>query len=119
MITRTKDYRIVKKLASWQPIISNEVIYLTEDNAGLWAFHEHLDGLMIHAEMGVNCRGKAAIESAKRAFDWIFKNTDKTIIYAAIPKERKAACYMARWSGMKFTHEDDKQRYYEVSHGVY
>ena len=118
MIERTFDYRKVRKIASWKPIISSDVIYLLDDDQDLWAFHEHLDGLMIHAELSVNRRGKDAVISARRAFKWIFENTDAKKIYAVIPDDRKAACYMARWSGMKFTHKEDTERCYEVSYGI-
>lgn len=117
MIERTFDYRKVKHIASWKPVISSEVIYLLDDDKDLWTFHEYLDGLMIHAEMSINRRGKSAKESAKRAFDWIFKNTKIKTIYAVIPKNRKAACIMAMLAGMKFTYEKDNKRHYEVSYG--
>lgn len=115
MIERTFDYRKVKRIASWQPIITSNVIYLLDDDQDLWAFHEHLDGLMIHAELSINRRGKDAVNSAHRAFQWILNNTSTRKIYAVIPKIRKAACYMAAWSGMNFMYEDDRNRHYEVN----
>lgn len=114
MIERTFDYRKVKKIAPWQPIISREVIYLLDNDKDLWAFHKYLDGLMIHAEMSVNTRGGKARESAKRAFGWIFKNTKAKTIYAGIPEDRKRACYMAILSGMKFTHVNENKRFYKL-----
>ncbi len=115
MIERTFDYRKVKKVAPWAPIISSEMIYLLDDADDLWTLHEYKDGVMIHADMSGKRRGKAARESAKRAFDWIFENTEAEIIYAEIPKDRKKVCYMATWSGMNFTHETETKRCYEVS----
>jgi len=114
LIERTKDYRIVKKIASWNPIISSEIIYLLDNDINLWTFHEYLDGMMIHANMSIKCRGKLAVESAKRAFKWIFENTTTEIIYAGIPDDRKKVCYMAVRFGMEFTHKNENKRYYEV-----
>lgn len=118
MISRTFDYRRVKRLVSWQPIISEEFIYLVEaspkGDVGLWSFHKHLDGLMIHADMTLYCRGQRAIESAVNAFKWIFENTKNKIIYAEIDFETRDACYVAVQSGMRYTHSDDNNRFYEV-----
>ena len=118
MIERTFDYRRVKRLAPWQPLISNEVIYLIDrqdnEDVGLWSFHKAFDGLMIHADMGLKCNGKKAIESAKAAFKWIFKNISCGVIYASIPKENKAACHTAVKSGMNFNHTEHNKRFYKV-----
>lgn len=117
MINRCFDYRLIKKLVPWQPIISNKIIYLTEDNVGIWSFHKYRDGVKIHADMGVKCRGKKAIESAKSAFQWIFKNTEFKKIYAEIPIQNKPACHVAVYSGMQFINENNNRRCYEVNHG--
>ena len=114
MIERTFDYRKVKKILGINPLISNEIIYLLESNIGLWIFHKYLNGLMVHADMTPECRGKRAVESAKNAFKWVFQNTNTKIIYAGIPKKNKPACHSAVGSGMNFTHEDENKRYYEV-----
>ncbi len=118
MISRTFDYRRVKRLVSWPPIISREIIYLIEENngddIGLWSFHKHLVGVMIHADMTLKCRGKRAVESAVNAFKWIFDNTDNKIIYAKISVKKPAASYIALASGMKFTHKNNEDRFYEV-----
>ena len=107
MIQRTFDYRIVNRFASWPVIVSSEIFYLIErngeENWGLWALHEHEDGVMIHADMGSKCRGKKAIESIKNAFKWIFSNTGFKKIYAGIPKDNKPACIVASMGGMQFT----------------
>lgn len=114
MIDRTFDYRKVCKLAPWKPIISREIIYLIEDDIGLWSFNKYLDGVLIHADMTRNCRGRRAVESAKSAFKWIFNNTDHEKIYAKIHVDKKAASCIAISSGMEFMHENDEHRFYEV-----
>lgn len=114
MIARTFDYRKVKKLLNHQMVISRKIIYLLDDDIGLWSFHKYLDGLMIHADMTLKCRGKRAIESAFNAFKWIFSNTDHEVIYAEIPFDKQAASYVATQSGMKYTHSDNDNRFYEV-----
>ncbi len=115
MIDRCFDYRLIKRLADWPPVISQTIIYLVDDGVGLWTFHRYRDGLLIHADMSDECRGARAIESAKAAFAWIFDNTGTNKIYARIPAENKPACYMARWSGMTFIATEDNRRCYEVT----
>jgi len=114
-VERTFDYRLVKRLAPWPPVISRKVIYLVEPNKGLWAFHEHLDGLISHIEMAPDCRGKEAIELSKQALEWVFDNLSVDTIYAGIPKSNKPACHNAKHIGYKFTHEDADKRYYEFN----
>ena len=114
MISRCSDYRLIKKIVPWNPVISSKIIYLTEDNIGLWTFHKHIDGVKIHADMGIKCRGRKAVQSAKSAFKWIFENTSFKKIYAEIPKENKPACRIAAWSGMDFTGVNNNRRCYEV-----
>ena len=114
MITRTFDYRTIKRMAPWAPVISSEVIYLTDDDVGLWVFHEYKDGLKIHVEMNESCRGKEAVEKCKNAIAWAFDNTDAKIIYAEIPIENKPSCHNAMRVGMIFTHETEDRRCYEV-----
>ena len=96
MIERTLDYRIVNRLASWKVRISRECVYLLEKTGeeiqGLWSFEKYLDGIRIHADMGAKCRGRKAIESAKDAFGWVFKNIPVNVIYAGIPADNKPAC---------------------------
>lgn len=115
MIERTFDYRQIKRHVWWQPVISREVIYLVDDGFGLWALHEHLDGLMIHVEMAVHCRGKSAVEKGRQALKWVFDNTDVKTIYARIPAENRPACHNAVYAGMIFTHEKDDERFYEIA----
>ncbi len=118
MIERTLDYRIVNRFASWPVIISSKVFYLMEqdskENLGLWALHEHEDGVMIHADMGSKCRGKKAVESAKNAFKWIFRNTGFSRIYAGIPKDNKPACRVASLAGMQFIGLNNNLRNFEL-----
>lgn len=101
-------------MAPWPPVISSEVIYLIDEDRGLWVFHEYKDGLIIHVEMNPDCRGKEAIEKCKAAIDWAFENTGAKIIYAEIPKENKPSCHNAVRSGMIFTNETENKRCYEV-----
>jgi RimJ/RimL family protein N-acetyltransferase len=124
MIQRTFDYRIVNRLkGNWRVIISSECFYLLETNGkeaealGLWSLHKHEDGVMIHADMGPKCRGRKAIESAKSAFGWVFRNTDFKKIYAGIPKENKPACRVAAMAGMRFTGLNKDLRCFELSTG--
>ena len=132
MIERTLDYRIVNRFISWPCVISSKFFYLMERNnkedVGLWALHEHEDGLRIHADMGAKCRGQKAIESAKQCFSWIFRNTTFRKIYAGIPEENKPACQVAVRAGMKlretqFTGLDkngklcNKIRWFQLSQG--
>lgn len=118
MIERTEDYRIVNRFASWPVIVSSKVFYLIErngkENLGLWALHEHKDGVMIHVDMGIKCRGKKVIESAKNAFKWIFSNTGFKKIYAGIPQENKPACRIASLAGMQFTGLNNNLRTFEL-----
>ena len=104
MIQRTFDYRIVNRLASWKVRVSREFIYLIEKSGneilGLWSLEKWKDGVRIHVDMGENCRGRKAIDSAKRAFGWVFDNLPVNMIYAGIPVEKKAACQIAARSGM-------------------
>ena len=114
MITRTFDYRRVKNIVEWPVVVSKDIIYLSDDDKGIWTVHDYKDGVMIHADMTLKCRGKRAVESAKNAFKWIFENTENKIIYAKISIEKPAASYIAIASGMKFTHNNNEDRFYEV-----
>ena len=121
MIERTFDYRIVNRFASWKVRISSDYFYLIEKSfnevLGLWSLEPHKDGLRIHADMGPKCRGKNAIESAKRAFKWVFENTEFKNIYAGIPKENRPACRVASFAGMRFTGNDKKLRLFHLQTG--
>ena len=114
MIERITDYRIIKKVAPWQPIISSEVMYLMDEENDLWVFHPHKDGLISHVEMSERCRGKEGIERCKEALAWAFENTDKDVIYAEIDSDNKPACHNAVRCGFKFMYEENEVRHYEV-----
>ncbi len=122
MIERTFDYRIVNRLkGTWRIIVSSDVFYLLETNGkealGLWSLHKYDDGVMIHADMGPKCRGRKAIESAKAAFAWIFRNTKFKKIYAKIPKENLPAQRIASLAGMRFRGILDEYRTFELKMG--
>lgn len=121
MIERTMDYRRANRFIGWPLIISSTCYYLMETNGkedlGLWAFHPHEDGLMIHADMGPKCRGRKAIDSAKEAFKWIWRNTPFRTIYAGIPFENKPACRIASWAGMRYAGFSETLRYFELKQG--
>ena len=114
MIERCFDYRKIVRLVPWKPMISSQnAVYLLDDEVNVWAFERYLDGWMIHAQMSLNCRGRKAVESAKRAFKWIFDNTGLKNIYAGIPETNKPAFYVASWSGMEYSHTKDSKRFYK------
>jgi len=120
LIERSFDYRRINRLVVWPLIISSRIIYLIESNGsgdiGLWTFHNYEDGLMIHADMTLDCRGQRAVESAKNSFKWIFDNSEIKKIYARISVENRAASFIAISSGMKFFYCDKHFRFYEVNH---
>ena len=122
MIERTQDYRRARRLAGFPLTISSEVVYLIEreggEDLGLWTLHKHKDGLMIHADMGLKCRGRKAIESLKMAFGWVFKEFGVNTIYAGIPQENKPSCQVAVKAGMNYTGLNNNLRFFEVNnHG--
>ncbi len=115
MITRTFDYRLVKRLAPWSVRITSEIYYLIHgDNEGLWTLEPYKEGLLVHPDLGPALKGKAAINAFKELSEWALANTDAKKLYAASPKDRPYAFYMAA-RVMTFTHEDDDKRYYEVA----
>lgn len=120
MITRTFDYRKVKRLVKFNFAISSECIYLIQDDMqGLWIL-EPVDGkLMLHCQMGVNVRGKKAVDAAKEVFEWVWHNTKYETIYGETPRDNRAACMMAAKAGMTYTHlADDGYIWHEVhKHG--
>ena len=70
---------------------------------GVWVFLPSVyDGLTIHACMGPDCRGRAAVESARAAFKWVWENTKVRKIYAAIPNTHRHAQFLASWAGMRY-----------------
>ncbi len=121
MIERCFDYRRIKKFPAWHVLISDEVYYLMEikcgKDLGLWTFHPWFDGLLIHANVGDECRGRDAVASAKDAFKWIFENTGCRKIYAAIPNDKRPAQFVASWAGMTWQYNDETKRYYKIEWG--
>lgn len=121
MIERCLSYRRIKKagLVDWPLVISSRMFYLMElvdgQDIGIWSFEAHDKGMKIHANMGEKCRGRKAIESAKEAFQWIFKNTNTEFIYAEIPRFNKKACYVASWAGMKNLGIKDNSRLFKLT----
>ena len=95
-------------------VISSEVIYLIDGDVAIWAFHDYKDGMLSHVDIAKGCTGKEAVEKCKQAVKWIFSHTDKEVIYAIIDKDNKEACHNAIHSGLKFTHETNDSRCYEV-----
>lgn len=116
-MTRTFDYRKVKDRLLWGMVISSKVIYLIDDDENLWAFvpHEEAEKYMeAHIHINPSCRGKEAIKKCKAAIQWIFNNTDTTVILGRIPKDNKPACVNAIHCGLKFMYETETKRLYEV-----
>ena len=64
--------------------------------------------------MGRECRGTAAVESAKQAFQWVFNNTTHKNIFAVIPEDNRAAQLVANWSGMQCKRIDDGNKIYQI-----
>ena len=123
MIERTFDDRRVSRLTPWWPVPSKKIIYLLETDGqrdyGVWSFREYFDeSVLIHADLTKACRGQKAVDSARNSFNWIFENSGFKTIHAKIStkvKEHKAACLVAKWSGMAFTHFQNNERYYQVN----
>ncbi len=107
MIERSLSYRRIKKLTDWSLIVSSKYIYLVEvingKDKGVWSFFAHSDdpSYTVHVDMQKDFRGKKVIESARRAFKWIFDNTKADFIKAEILESRKDVCYMANYFGMQ------------------
>lgn len=123
MLERVSDYRRINRIATWHPVfVTNEWIYLIEKeegiDLGLLAFEKDRDGYRFHLAMGIKCRGQKAIESIKRAIDWIFENTEAKAIYAVIPEDNKPASIVVIQAGLCYTKTEDKYRYYEVMRWV-
>lgn len=115
MIERCEDYRRLNRLME-RVMISHDVFYLVErdgnEDIGVWCLHEWQDGLLMHADMGEKCRGKAARDSGRNALRWIAENTGFSKIYAHT--EVKAAQMMAVLIGLKFLYDKGPQRYYGI-----
>ena len=112
MIERSFDYRKIKKIISYSPVISSEFIYLIDDDIGVFSYEKYKDGYLVHAN--VLKKGKAAVESAKKSFEWIFNNTTTDIIYAVIKRNNRATCHFAVQAGMNRTHDDEQFNYFNI-----
>lgn len=114
MIERCTDFRHIRKFCDWDLSIDPECIYLAEtDNGGIWFFHPHLDGLMIHANLTVS--GHVAKQSATDAINWIFANTAWESVYANIPESRHDVRSLAYSVGFRFLNLDGENRLYEFN----
>lgn len=89
------------------------------NDLGVWAFHKYADGLMVHVNMGKECRGKAAAQSAKDAFKWIFNNTETNNIYALISETNRKTQILAVFVGLSFIYSDKKgNRCYKLERAI-
>lgn len=122
MIDKMKSFRRVKDTWPHGVCILPECHYLAEViggiDVGAWFFHPHEDGLMVHADMGPQCRGKAAADSARNAFNWIFENTDAQTIYAHIPSDKKNVHMLAVVVGMDFVFCENGNRCYRIERSM-
>lgn len=118
MIVPSRNFRRIKKV--WDHDIATwpECYYLLEvkdgRDFGVWFFHPHENGLVVHVNLNEECRGRQAAESARNAFYWIFDNTAVKVIYAAIPEDRKKVHMLAVAVGFEFVFCIDGDRCYKL-----
>ena len=123
MIEHSRDFRRIKKLCAddWKIDISQDIYYLIEvkdgEDLGVWMFHPFEDGLMIHANFSEKCRGKAAADSARNAFNWIFEHTGVNIIYAGIHNDKRHVQMLACAVGFAIFQRTDSYRLYTLKAG--
>lgn len=123
MIERvTSNFRRVKALAPmWDLIISPQIYYLIVsrdgEDVGVMCFHPcDEEGLLMHVELGHDCRGKKAAAAYEAAFQWMFDNTEYETLLGRIPGETRHARIMARHVGAKIDGVDcDGLNCYSVS----
>ena len=118
MIERTFDYRILNRLIAWRPFITHELIYLLQDKKNVITFEHYKDGVMLHVDICKEYRGKKAVAAVMEGFDWIGKNFNIDKIYARVPKQRKDVRHFAISLGMRLTHTEKNNIFYEVQHGI-
>ena len=118
----TSNFRRVKALAPmWDMTISPEIYYLIvvdggEDLGTMVFVPCDEEGLLMHVELGHDCRGAKAAKAYNEAFQWMFDNTDYETLLGRIPGETRHARVMARHVGAKFEGVDcDKLNCYSVS----
>ncbi len=108
----TSNFRRVKALApQWDMTISDKVYYLMVvdggEDVGVMVFHTCDEpGLLMHVELGHDCRGAKASAAYNEAFQWIFDNTEHEILLGRIPGTTQHARVMARHVGADFTGVD-------------
>lgn len=123
MIERvTSNFRRVKAMApQWDLIISDKIYYLAVveggEDRGVMVFHPcDQEGLLMHVELGHDCRGAKAAKAYGEAFQWVFDNTGYDELYGRIPGETRHARVMARHVGAEFEGVDiDKLLCYKVT----
>lgn len=105
-------------------IISDEVFYLIAVRAGLdvgvLVFvpcdeDDFGDGLVVHSELGAECRGSSAAAAVRAAFAWIFENTNYADIFAEVPRKLRHVHVMARHAGMEFVGVEHNLRCYRMN----
>tara|TARA_R110000803_G_scaffold37861_2_gene81721 strand:- start:1463 stop:1858 length:396 start_codon:yes stop_codon:yes gene_type:complete len=109
MIERiTSNYRRIKAFApEWDMKISDKIYYLMVTDkgrdVGAMAFHTCDEpGLLMHVQLGHNCRGARAAAAYKSAFKWMFENTKHETLLGRIPATVRHARVMARHVGASF-----------------
>lgn len=123
MIERiTSNFRRVKAIApAWELTISDQIYYLAVveggEDVGVMCFHPcDEEGLLMHVELGHQCRGARAAKAYEAAFQWMFDNTDYEVLLGRIPGETRHARVMARHVGAEYQGIDcDKLMCYKIT----
>ena len=104
----THNFRRVKHIApAWNMVVSDAIYYLAvvEDGKDLGAFCFHPcdeTGLLMHVELGHDCRGAKASKAYEAAFQWMFDNTEHETLRGRIPGATRHARVMARHVGASY-----------------
>ena len=112
-VKRCFDYRLIKKIGGKNPVISSAIIYLI-DGGYLWYLMPFKDGVLLHRTDNHPCKGKAGKRSGQAVFNWVFENTDYSVIYGQIHKDNKPARYIAAHAGMHRSFIENDYIYYEI-----
>jgi len=120
MIEKSKDFRRIKNVFDGPINIGGHYLIETEDgkDLGAWGFYPIDDGLEVHVTLSPECRGRKAAQSARNAFNWIWKNTDSSVIYAAIPFDKKPVMMLANLVGFNFIFSNEQNRCYKLERSV-
>lgn len=122
MIEHCRDFRRIKKIFDHDIRIASNSYYLVEtqneEDLGFCFFHPYKDGLMMHVEFNLKCRGNRAAESIANAFKWIFLNTLCNVIYAEIPIDEKNVRALACNVGFEFQFCENGYRCYTLKRPV-